>query len=347
MKTQETIIRQPYPVTILRPTSEIFVETDSKGNIIRRERSVNPIDMKLRYRALQSIQHIFEGLRLQGQQNGDFYEIPNDKLVARIDISALVNKDHYADVDESARKLCKLGFEYPDKKYALNYVVVFQSAKREKGSKFLQLTFSSEFIKCLYSHWGWTSFFDADVICSLKNVASMKMYELIARRDSSAIIMDYTELKSILQQSAKDSNKTTPFDFDRYTLEKAKEELDKKAPYSFEYSRKKDENKNWVYIIKPVHLIRNEQNTAHRKDVARQVELGLEYPLAKKILKSQDFYGFTAKEIKNNNELFLQFTEKTNLSLAKVLIEKYGEAATKDNPKGWIIGTLKKLIVNE
>lgn len=344
MKTQETIIRQPYTVTMMRPSVCIYTETDKKGHIIRREKAINPIDMKLRYKALQSIQHIFAGLKVNNN-NEDFYKLPTENLVAKIDVSHITNYKHYSDVDASAKKMMNLAFDVPDKGAALHQVHMLQEMRREKGSKTLYLTFTAGFLKYLAATWGWVSFYDADIICSLKNVSTMKMYELVARRDKTGkpVVIPFATLKEITLQDGRYEDKTSPYDFDRYVLDKAKQELDNSSPYSFTYRREKIEGE-WTYFILPIHIPANEPVDALKNNLAGQISLGLEYPKAKQILVSKNYYGFTKKELQPHHDLLFDFEQKTGRSLATFLLDRYEVAATKKDPKAWILGAVRKLV---
>lgn len=342
-KTYNTI-RQPFAVTMMRPEKGIYTETDKKGNVIARQRTVNTIDMKLRYRALQSIQHVYEGIRIS-DETGQEHIFSEEELTARVDMSQITDKDHYKNVEHSANKMADIGFIVPDKDKSFYRINMLASTWRNKGSRYIEMKFTPDFVRCLASTWGWVSFYDADVICSLKSVSSMKMYELVARRDKTGkpIIVTYDELKDVLLQGAGYDNKYGPNDLDRYVLRKAKDELDEKSPYSFDFRREKD-NDEWVYYIQPYHIARNEPKELKEQSLQRQISLGLQYPAAKKILLSSDFYAFTQAEIKNNHELLVSFSDKTGIGLASFLIDKYDVASTKENPKAWIVGTMKQLV---
>ena len=56
----------------------------------------------------------------------------------------------------------------------------------------------------------------------------------------------------------------------------------------------------------------------------------------------KETYIFSDEEIKNNRKLFIQAQDSTKFDLLIFLSENKIQAAKKANPKGWIIGAIKK-----
>ena len=317
------------------------------ATFMRQDRTLSLISMKVKYRMLQVIQPLFAGMRV-----GDDGEIPNipekDRRVL-IDLSKITTPNHYSYVEEAVKSLYAANFHYSDERYKWRDVRLLESKgeTRSEDGRFYEVVVSQAFLKVLAQRGGWVAFYDAELVCGLSSSYSMRMYEMVARRkENNPIIVPYELFRSYfgLENKKGYTGLQGMVNFDQRVVKTAKRELDEKSPYSFNYKRLKDENGEWKCIIVPMYIKRNdtEENVGH--ELAKRIALGVDMPKVKKLLLSKEFYAFTKEEMNAHNDIWLSFESKTGQRLLDTLLVKYPTAATKDNPKGWIINTLKRMM---
>lgn len=164
-----------------------------------------------------------------------------------------------------------------------------------------------------------------------ESVYSMRFYELLSGQ-TTPLTYTIEQLKSMfqIQNRYKQVN-----DFLRFVIEPAKKELDAKSPYSFDYHVNKEGRRFHSITFFP---IRKEEVTEQqlRKYSPKKLSSEVENYLLNNI-------GYTQSEIEANRDLWFRAT----MMLPDILVqlEKLsGKSRISKNPKGWIIGAIKKMI---
>ena len=130
-------------------------------------------------------------------------------------------------------------------------------------------------------------------------------------------------------------------DFFRYVIEPAKKELDKSAPYSFEYTPIKQGRKIVSIKFYPIYQPNNRDASIEAKKL--QKSTSLRFDLDRILINYlKENYIFSDDEIKNNRETFIKAQSSENFDLLNFLSEQRRNASSKVNPKGWIINAIKK-----
>ena len=118
----------------------------------------------------------------------------------------------------------------------------------------------------------------------------------------------------------------------------AKEELDAKSPYSFEYKILKEGRSFHSLKLYPKYQPEHRDEELEKHELQKQVSLGWDLDrLIRNYLKQELL--FTDQEIRNNIDLFRDAQKKLDLMLELSTLK--GKSRDKKNPKGYIINALK------
>lgn len=210
-----------------------------------------------------------------------------------------------------------------------------------------EITFRSGFVKFRLSPFMARAFlnyskgfskFELETAFSFENIYAMRFYELLSNQK---IPITYTFDKMKAMFCISDKYKKNG-DFVRFVIDAVKKELDKKSPYSFEYSIIKRGKLFYAIKFFPVKIGENRDPKLERKSL--QSRSSITWDLDINIIKYLKMnYNFTDKEIKNNTEVFSTASKKMD-DLMFFLSDLKRKASEKKNPKGWLINALKKQI---
>lgn len=179
--------------------------------------------------------------------------------------------------------------------------------------------------------------YELETAMSFESTYSMRFYELLSGQ-KTPITYSIENLKIMFQIQDK---YTKINDFLRYVIEPAKKELDKSAPYSFEYRPIKMGRKIISIKFYPVYQPNNRDMRIEAKRLTKNTSLQWDLDrLTINYLKEN--YVFSEDEIQNNRELFISAQKSSKFDLLFFLSEQKRNAGTKKNPKGWIINAIKK-----
>ena len=171
-----------------------------------------------------------------------------------------------------------------------------------------------------------------------ESVYSMRFYELFSNQKTP---INYTleSLKEMFQLT--DKYKETK-DFIKRVIEPAKKELDKCSPYTFHYEKIKTGRKITGIRFIPIHQPQFEDESLKKQKVIKQ--MSNRWFIPKNIEDYLKYnYEFTDKELNNNLNLFETIHNNLNEEeFLDFLVELRPSAQYADNPKGFLIGALKK-----
>lgn len=173
---------------------------------------------------------------------------------------------------------------------------------------------------------------------SFETVYAMRFYELFSGQ-KTPIVYTIENLKIMfgLENKYKKIN-----DFVKRVIIPAKNELDKKAPYSFEYKPLKHGRKIGSIKFYPYEIPANRDESLENNDLQKQVDLS--WDLDKIIIDylKQNF-GFSKDEIKRNLDLFKLAENKLDLLSELSLLRRKALEANK-GPRAYIVGALKRIL---
>lgn len=184
--------------------------------------------------------------------------------------------------------------------------------------------------------------YDLYLAMKLKSRYSIKMYKLISKQtDPITYTIEFLRKEWGLENKYKKID-----DFIQSTLGKAKEELDRVSPYSFDYtlnsSKSADENKKrkgrpsiTSVTIFPIHILANETSDMLRNRVDPSMIIN---PEAYQLLKTK--FGFDFAGIKANLQLFETADKYSDLT---AFLYKIAPGALRaQNVQGYVVNSLKK-----
>lgn len=184
--------------------------------------------------------------------------------------------------------------------------------------------------------------YELECAMKLKSTYSLRLYQLISNVE---IPIEYKIEELRLMFGIEQNKYKLTKDFVKYVIERAKNELDEKAPYTYNYrllgeriEGKKGRTKIDRIIFYPHKNRRYDIVNSDDKELIQRYASGMISRPMKEILIHK--YNFTETEIKNNIELLFK-AEMEIENILDFLIEKAPQALRKNNPKGYIIATLK------
>lgn len=186
--------------------------------------------------------------------------------------------------------------------------------------------------------------FEKEKALQLRSTYSMRLYQLLSGQKCP---LTYT-LEYLKKMFGISDKYPRPNDFIKRVVIPAKEELDKYAPYSFEYlpiyDHKGVKGRSGITAITfyPVYQPKNRDKSLEEKREFKNIEYKypniVEIPLAIKNYMIHTL-GFTIQGIKNNTNLILEACKI--LDLDKFLREIAPRSRTAKSPQGYIIKALK------
>jgi hypothetical protein len=170
-----------------------------------------------------------------------------------------------------------------------------------------------------------------------KSQYSMRFYELFSGQKD---YIDYTieHLKIMFNIVGKYPNSS---DFITYVIIPAQKELDKLSPYSFTYKKIPVPGTKKIHKLRffPTYNPENADPNIERKNLQKQVSISWDLDkLTRDYLKQ--VYLFTSEEIRNNIDTLKASDKAFDLMLELSKLKSKVEG--KRNPKGYVIGVLKK-----
>lgn len=179
--------------------------------------------------------------------------------------------------------------------------------------------------------------YEIGVAFGLRSQYSMRFYELVSRQ-TKPITYKISDLKEWFKLEDKYPNNG---DFIKRVITSAQKELDKKSPYSFEYSL--NEGRKITHITLKGRFIpenQNEELESQRLSKKMNSSIMISREISRYL---KDTFGFTEDEIKNNMaKTFKPCAEQ--IDLMNALAELKRGTATARNPKGYVISGLNKML---
>lgn len=219
-------------------------------------------------------------------------------------------------------------YETPD---AFGAFPLIQRFDLDKRSEFVTWQVPHEIVDVIVNFAKGFRKYELKTAMEFESVYSMRFYELLSGQ-TTPLTYTIEQLKSMFQIQNKYK---LAADFFRNVIEPAKKELDAKSPYSFDYHVNKEGRKFHSITFFPI--IKEEVTEQQlRKYSPKKLSSEVENYLLNNI-------GYTQSEIEANRDLWFRAT----MMLPDILVqlEKLsGKSRISKNPKGWIIGAIKKMI---
>lgn len=297
-------------------------------------------EKRILYLLVEMAQHYTEGVKFRDKCKIDINLWGNVEVT--IPLAPILSGEtdkNYAVAKKALISLTKKGFEYEDDKI-WKYINIISNPKIEKRASTVTFYVTSDIWRCCVDFSKGATKYELVTAMNFKSVYSMRFYELMSNQ-KHVITYSLEQLKEMF--CVQDKYKLTA-DFIRKVIEPAKKELDEHSPYSFEWSANKEGKKITSFNFYPVYKSENRDSVLEERDLQRKTSLSwsLNRQVVDYLINS---IGFTKTEINNNRELITTAQNKLD-NILEILAELKEKSRNKKNPKGWIIGTIKRKIKN-
>jgi plasmid replication initiation protein len=310
----------------------------------------NVQEKRILFRLVEMCQNQLEGKKLNPGYHfdknliGDYEVIvPISAFLTRIEVEeekGILKNKNYSRVKEALRRLRNktIEIEEPDPNYPGEYIWkligIIEKPKFETRG-YAKFEIQPEIFEAILNFAKGYRRIELKTAFEFESVYAMRMYELLSGK-KDPITYTIEQLKKMFKIEKKYKYTT---DFILYVIEPAKKELDKKSPYSFNYTKNKQGKKVVSLTFEPYVIPGNVDQELEKQRLEKQVSIW--WDIDKKV---GDYltnnYGFSTKEMSNNKELIIEAQKKMDIML--FLSKKKRKANDAKNPKGYIISALKK-----
>lgn len=291
-------------------------------------------EKRILYRIIEKIQFELEGESLKGQI------IPQNLFGDRqmsIPVNQFLNGENdknYARVKKALTDLRNKTIELEDDKQ-WRLIGIIEKPNIEKYEAIAHFEIDKDIYSALLNFAKGYRKYELQTAFEFDSAYSMRFYELFSEQ-KNPINYSIEKLKEMFGIPTKYENK--PTNFIKYVVSVAKEELDKKSPYSFDFYPRKTARKITHIDFRP-YKTKNQDPSLERKNLQKQASP--RWILKPEIINSlKEKYGFTDREIKLHSDLFKEAQEK--IDLLSLLSFKSAYCANRSNPIGTIITIIRK-----
>lgn len=301
-------------------------------------------EKRILYKVIESFQGELEGQKLstsfQLKTNGDM----QITMPTRAFLKSDEDKNHNL-VKNALKSLRNKTFDFDDKESGvLSVVGIIERPSYSYRGEFVTFELDKRVHEALFDFVKGHRAYELKTAFELESIYAMRFYELFSKQQRP---IDYTieTLKSMFNIEDKYVGRTS--DFVKYVVKAAKEELDKKSPYSFDYEVIKLGRKIHKIRFRPKYLPKNDDHELQKKKLMKRSSTA--WVIDSGVKASLKEHGFSEKEIKNNITLFEEASKKFKNSwdFHGFVISRLGKSRTKKpNEKGWFINALKGKVVD-
>jgi len=297
----------------------------------------NVYEKRILYRLVEMCQDQLEGKKLNAGFTIDKLLFDDCRAISMPISAFLVNEDdkNYSRVKDALERLNSKRFEYEDDRL-WKPIRMIEKPVIIKYGDIVKFELHAEIYEAILSFAKGYRKFELKTAMSFESAYTMRFYELFSEQ-KNPITYTIEHLKMMFNLETKYIDNAT--NFLQRVIIPAKEELNKKSPYSFEFSTVKTGRKITAITFFPVAIPENRDANLETKH--QQKHESIRWNIDKIVIDYlKQNYLFETHEIKNNTDLFKEANARLDLLL--VLSEKKREASSKRNAKAWIIGVIKK-----
>jgi len=294
-------------------------------------------EKRILYRLIETFQYLTKGEKLNEKIKitKDLFDVSVVTMPISMFLNGEEDKNHTR-IKKAIESLENKKFIYEDNK-TWEIIRILSEPKIDKYKEFATFRINPKIVSAFLDFSKGFSKYELVTAMKFESIYAMRFYELLSGQ-KSAITYSIDNLKIMFQIENK--YKLTA-DFFRYVILPAKKELDKSAPYSFEYVPIKQGRKIVSIKFYPVYQPSNRDGSIEAKKLQKSTSLRFDLDKITIDYLKQN-YIFSEDEIKNNRDLFIHAQNYENFDLLLFLSEQRVNASTKKNPKGWIINSIKK-----
>lgn len=293
-------------------------------------------EKRIIYRLVEMVQYTLEGKKLN--QGFSIEKTLYDDRIITMPISAFLTgekDENYTRVKAALRSLRNKTFEYENR--GLWKLIGIIEKPNFDIAGIAKFELQSEVYEAILDFSKGYRKYELKTAMEFESVYSMRFYELMSGQ-KTPIEFKIETLKEMFGIADKYSRVN---DFFRKVIIPAKKELDEKSPYSFDYEPKKMGRAFHSILFFPKYNPKNRDTNLEKRDLQKQVYLSWDLPKNLTDYLKHNF-EFTTDGIKNNLDLFKKANEE--LDLIQFLASIKGKVRESNNPQGYVIGAIRKMI---
>jgi len=294
-------------------------------------------EKRIIYRIIEILQQYTEGKKLNQKYNVNI-DLFGDAHIS-IPISAFLKDDrdkHYTEIKKALTSLESKKMTYEDDQ---NWQIIrlIEKPRINKYESFVAFRLDAMIYSAFLDFSKGYRKYELKTAMQFDSVYAMRFYELMSGQ-KTPLCYSIDQLKEMFQIADKYDRVN---DFKKYVLDIAKRELDKCSPYTFNYEMNKTGRKFTSVTFFPKQQPQFRDTDLEKHELQKKVSLSWDLPKEVTDYLIHNF-DFTKDGIKNNLDLFKQAHEQ--LDLISFLAAIKGKVRTSNNPQGYVIGALKKMI---
>jgi len=254
------------------------------------------------------------------------------------------DKSNYQEARKQIKKLASIPLEYEKSNGIWTFTHFLSRVDFNRSTAEATIQVQPEVWELLMDFSKGFRRFELAKAMQLKSVYSLRLYELISGQEQP---LRYT-IENLKKMFGLEKKYPRPVDFVKRVICPAKEELDKVAPYSFDFKpileRKTGRGKPGIVGITFFPLYQPKNRDKELAEKADYSNIQYKYPHIVALPQGiknylMQCFGFTETGIKNNEELFN--TAIKYFDLDKFLRKIVSNARKAKNPQGYVIRAIK------
>jgi plasmid replication initiation protein len=282
------------------------------------------------------MQNLLKGIKLNQRYRID--KLLYDLYDVQMPIAALLKDEHdenYMRTKDALRSMSRKFFQFEDEREWREFPLI-SHPKIGKYESIVKFKLHEDIYDALMNFSKGFKKYELDTAWKFESVYAMRFYELFSNQ-RTPLIFSIAELKVMFGVEKKYK---LAADFMRRVVEAAKNELDKKSPYSFEFTPLKTGRKITSIKFYPVQIPQNMDVEFETQQLKKRLSPSwtIERPI---LLYLKEHYMFSSPEIRNNIDLF-ERAQKEIPDLLLFMSEIKAKANRALNPKGYLINALRK-----
>lgn len=291
-------------------------------------------EKRILYRLVEAMQCELEGKKLHSGLRIE-KNIYDDRVVMMPISSFLANDDdeNYTRVKKALIALRNKTFEFDDGR-TWKLIGIIEKPQFDYKRGWVRFEIQPEIYNAVLNFSKGFRKYELKTAMEFTSQYSMRFYELMSGQQTP---LTYTIEDLKIMFGVQNKYKRSP-DFIKWIVKPAKEELDAKSPYSFEYKILKDGRSFHALKLYPKYQPEHRDEELEKHELQKQVSLGWDLDRLIRNYLKQDLL-FTDQEIRNNIDLFKAAQKELDIMLEFSILK--GKSREKKNPKGYIINSLK------
>ena len=291
-------------------------------------------EKRILYRLVEAMQCELEGKKLHSGLRIE-KNIYDDRVVMMPISSFLANDDdeNYTRVKKALIALRNKTFEFDDGR-TWKLIGIIEKPQFDYKRGWVRFEIQPEIYNAVLNFSKGFRKYELKTAMEFTSQYSMRFYELMSGQQTP---LTYTIEDLKIMFGVQNKYKRSP-DFIKWIVKPAKEELDAKSPYSFEYKILKDGRSFHALKLYPKYQPEHRDEELEKHELQKQVSLGWDLDRLIRNYLKQDLL-FTDQEIRNNIDHFKAAQKELDIMLEFSILK--GKSREKKNPKGYSINSLK------